>query len=91
MANFKEVLAQTREQLKGLLNDSNIDQIAQANKGLDALEAEYNNAEKQASEAKENLVKYVKEYAFNDKAEDTTHTEEAPTLDELFEKEFNSK
>ena len=91
MPKFEEIMAQMRGQMQDLLNENNVDKIAQGVKTLDALEAEYKTAQKESQDAKENLVKYVKEYAFKDKPEDSTHTEETPSLDELFEKEFNSK
>lgn len=88
---FEEIMAQVRAILQNLLNEENVDKIAEGAKTLDSLEEAYKASQKEAQDAKENLVKYVKEYAFQDKGEDIAHIEETPSLDELFEKEFNSK
>ena len=88
MSKFEEIMSQARGILQGLLNDSNVDKVAEGAKALDALTEEYKASEKEAQSAKDNLVKYVGEYAFKDKGSDDTHTEETPTLDDLFEKEF---
>lgn len=88
MSKFNEIIAQMKETLQGLLTDANVDQVAKGAKALDALEAEYKTAQEEAQSAKDKLVKYVGEYAFQNKGEDNTHIEETPSLDELFEKEF---
>ena len=88
MSKFNEIIAQMRGTLQGLLNDTNVDKVAEGAKALDALEAEYKTAQEEAQGAKDKLVKYVGEYAFQNKGEDNTHIEETPSLDELFEKEF---
>lgn len=88
MSKFSDTMAQIREFLKSSLTNDNIEQTTNASKQLDTLEAEYNAREKEVSEAKDNLVKYVKEYAFDKPGEDTTHTGETPSLDDLIAKEF---
>ena len=81
-------MAQMRGTLQGLLNDENVEKVAEGAKALDSLEAEYKTAQEEAQSAKDRLVKYVGEYAFQNKGNDDTHTEATPSLDELFEKEF---
>lgn len=88
MTKFEEIMAQMKGTLQSLLNDENVEKVAEGAKALEALEGEYKSALQEAQGAKDKLVKYVGEYAFNNKSEDITHTEETPTLDELFEKEF---
>ena len=88
MSKFEEIMTQMKGTLQSLLNDENVDKVAEGAKALDALESEYKNTQQEAQSAKDKLVKYVGEYAFQNKGEDKTHTEETPSLDELFEKEF---
>ena len=89
MTKFEEKITQMKETLQSLLNDENVEKVAEGAKTLEALESEYKATQQEAQSAKDKLVKYVGEYAFKDKGEDSTHTEETPSLDELFEKEFN--
>lgn len=89
--SFKDKMAHIRESVKGFLNSDNVEAITALSKELDGIEAEYETARKAESDAKENLVKYVKEYAFDKPLEDSTHTEESPSLDDLITKEFANK
>ena len=90
MANFKENLAQAREILKGLLNENNIDKVAEGSNALDAMEKEYEASQKEAQGAKDKLVEYVGKYAFKDEPKDDAHLESPKSLDELFAEEFKN-
>lgn len=88
MSKFKELCATLRESVQGLVNETNVEKIAGVAKTIDAVEAEYETAEKETKEAKENLVKYVKEYAFKDKPEDKTGIETPPSIDDAIAEAF---
>ena len=85
---FKEILQQMRTQTQALINDTNVEQVAQVAKQIDSLEEAYNAQESELQGARASLVKYVKEYAFKDKATDVTGTEKTPTLDEALAEAF---
>lgn len=90
MAKFKETVVTLRGALQELINETNVDKIASMANTIDALEAEYDAQEKATQEARDSLVKYVKEYAFKEKAPDTTGTEEAPSLDDAIAAAFEN-
>ena len=88
MSKFNDILTELRHSVQGLVNETNVDAIARIAKNMDSLEAEYKTAETEKQEAKENLVKYVKEYAFKEKGKDETETALPPSLDEAIENAF---
>lgn len=88
MANFNEILAKAKEQLQDLVDGNNVEKIAGIAKTFDSLETEYKAVEKEKQDAKDSLVKYVKEYAFKEKEPDTTGTDLPPTIDEAIEEAF---
>lgn len=90
MSKFNDAANMLRESLKGMITADNVEAIASLNNQIDILEAEHKEAQKETQEAKDTLVKYVKEYAFNEKANQDTGTEEALTLDEAFAKAFSN-
>lgn len=87
MNSFKELLAGVRTGLKGLLNETNVDAIASISKSLDDMEQSHATTEAECQSAKDNLVKYVKEYAFKEKSVDE-HLDNPPSLDEAFAEAF---
>lgn len=84
MSKFSEILTKIRNDVQGLVSPDNVEAIAPIAKGLDTLEAEYNTAEQATKEAKESLVKYVKEYAFKDKSDLDTGIEQPMSLEDAF-------
>lgn len=90
MNNFKDLMAGVRTGLKGLLNENNVDAVASISKSLDDMEKVHANTEAEAQSAKDNLVKYVKEYAFKEKQVDAG-LDTPPTLDEAFAEAFKEK
>lgn len=91
MKTFKETIATLREHTQALLNETNIEAIATVAKEIDSLEALHEQAEEELQGAKDNLVKYVKEYAFKEKSPDLTGTVETPTLDDAIEEAFKTE
>lgn len=88
MSKFNEAAGALRESLKSMLTNDNVEQIAALNKQIDLLEAEHKATEHEVTEAKDTLVKYVKEYAFGEKQNQDTGTEKTPSLDEAFAAAF---
>ena len=88
MSKFNELCTALRGAVQGLLDNTNVEKIAGIAKTIDGIEAEYNSAENEAKNAKENLVKYVKEYAFKEKPDDETGTAEPPCLDDAIADAF---
>lgn len=86
MSKFSEILTKIRNDVQGLVSPDNVEAIAPIAKGLDTLEEEYNISEQATKDAKENLVKYVKEYAFKDKSDLDTGIEQPMSLEDAFAK-----
>lgn len=86
MSKFSEILTKIRNDVQGLVSSDNVEAIAPIAKGLDTLEEEYNISEQATKDAKENLVKYVKEYAFKDKSDLDTGIEQPMSLEDAFAK-----
>lgn len=86
MGKFADTIAILRKDVSELTSSDNVDKVAGISKNLDELEAEYNKSEEATKEAKENLVKYVKTYAFKEPVITDTGVETPLTLEEAFEK-----
>lgn len=86
MGKFADTLAILRKDVEALTGAENVEQIANIAKSLDTLEAEYKTAEKETQDAKNNLVKYVKTYAFKETSGTDTGIEQPMTLEDAFAK-----
>lgn len=91
MTKYDEKANDLRNFIQALLNENNVEQIAEVSKAIDSLEEEHKKTEEELKGAKNTLVKYVKEYAFKNKSEDKTGIEKAPSLDEAFAEAFKEK
>ena len=85
MKTFEEILASLRSDIQGMASSENVDQIANMAKSLDTLEELHNDSKKEAAEAKENLVNYVKTYAFKKPAQNETGIETPVSIEDAFE------
>ena len=88
MSKFEELVTGLRGAVQELINETNVDKIASIAQSIDNLEVEYKTAEKATQEARDSLVKYVKEYAFKEKSEDHTGTQEPPSLEDAIAEAF---
>lgn len=91
MGKFKELATALRGAVQNLVNDTNVEAVAGIAKTIDSMEVEYETAEKETKEAKNTLVKYVKDYAFKEKPEDNTGVETPPTLDDAIAEAFKEE
>ena len=89
MKTFAEILAQLRAEITELTTAENTEKIAGIAKGLDTLEDAHKSAEEEAKSAKENLVKYVKEYALKRPSQDNTGIEQPVSIEDAFENATN--
>ena len=89
MKTFAEILAGLRAEITNLTTAENTEKIAGIAKGLDTLEEAHNSTEEEAKSAKENLVKYVKEYAFKKPSQDNTGIEKPVSIEDAFENATN--
>ena len=89
MKTFAEILSQLRAEITELTTAENTEKIAGISKGLDTLEDVHKNAEEEAKSAKENLVKYVKEYALKKPSQDITGIETPVSIEDAFENATN--
>lgn len=89
MKTFAEILADLRAAITDLTTAENTEQIAGIAKSLDTLEDAHRSAEEEAKSAKENLVKYVKEYAFKKPSQDNTGIEPPVSIEDAFENATN--
>lgn len=87
MSKFNDLMGGVRTALKGLLNETNVEQVASITKSLDDMEHEHASTEAEVQSAKDNLVKYVKEYAFKDKQVDAG-LDKPVSLDDAFADAF---
>ena len=85
MKTFAEILSQLRQDIQGMASTENVEKIATMAKSLDTLEELHKDSEKQANDAKENLVKYVKEYAFKNPSKVDTGIEQPVSIEDAFE------
>lgn len=89
MKTFAEILAQLRAEITELTTAENTEKIAGISKSLDILEDAHKSAEEEAKSAKENLVKYVKEYALKRPSQDNTGIEQPVSIEDAFENATN--
>ena len=89
MKTFAEILAELRAEIVELTTAENTEKIAGISKSLDTLEGVHKNAEEEAKSAKENLVKYVKEYALKKPSQDITGIETPVSIEDAFENATN--
>ena len=85
MKTFEEVLASLRSDIQGMASSENVEKIAEMAKSLDTLEELHKDSEKEANDAKENLVKYVKEYAFKKPSQVDTGIETPVSIEDAFD------
>ena len=89
MKTFADVLSQLRADIQGMASSENVEKIAEMAKSLDTLEEIHKDSEKEANDAKENLVKYVKEYAFKKPSQVDTGIESPVSIEDAFENATN--
>lgn len=85
MKTFAEILSQLRSDIQGMASSENVEKIAEMAKSLDTLEELHKDSEKEANDAKENLVKYVKEYAFKKPSQVDTGIDAPVSIEDAFE------
>ena len=98
--NWKEILTETKSQLKGLLNENSsqeqINAITSLDKQLDSLNEVYDQKEKEVNSLKDNLIDMVKNTSFKvDNSSNSDIIDQNPkSMDEILMEElkkFNAK
>lgn len=85
MKTFAEILAQLRAEITDLTTAENTEKIAGIAKSLDTLEDAHKSTQEEAKSAKDNLVKYVKEYALKKPSQVETGIETPVSIEDAFE------
>ena len=93
--NWKEILVETKNQLKGLLNENSsqeqINAISSLDKQLDSLNEVYDQKEKEVNSLKDNLIDMVKNTSF--KVDNSSNSDpmdqNQKSMDEILIEELN--
>ena len=92
--NWKEILTETKSQLKGLLNENSsqeqINAITSLDKQLDSLNEVYDQKEKEVNSLKDNLIDMVKNTSFKvDNSSNSDIIDQNPkSMDEILNDEL---
>ena len=93
--SWKEILTETKSQLKGLLNEQSsqeqINAISSLDKQLDSLNEVYDQKEKEVNSLKDNLIDMVKNTSFkvDNSSNDDIVDPNPKSMDEILSEELN--